>query len=99
MPVIAKADCLTKKEIAALKIRILDEIAENGIKIYSLPDCDSDEDEEYKVNTLNTSVVNGPKSTPTFWNRVVLRAYHSFKGALLLKHRKSVVHISLFQRN
>ena len=51
MPVIAKADCLTKKEIAALKIRILDEIAENGIKIYSLPDCDSDEDEEYKVNS------------------------------------------------
>ena len=51
VPVIAKADCLTKKEIAALKIRILDEIAENGIKIYSLPDCDSDEDEEYKVDS------------------------------------------------
>lgn len=24
------------------------EIKENGIKIYPLPDCDSDEDEEYK---------------------------------------------------
>ena len=58
MPVIAKADCLTVKEIAALKLRILDEIAENGIKIYSLPDCDSDEDEEYKVNN-NCGIVAG----------------------------------------
>lgn len=48
VPVIAKADCLTKKEIQRLKTRILQEIEENGIKIYPLPDCDSDEDEEYK---------------------------------------------------
>ena len=49
VPVIAKADCLTMKEINTLKKRILQEINENGIKIYSLPECDSDEDEEYKV--------------------------------------------------
>lgn len=48
VPVIAKADCLTKKEIQRLKCRILQEIEDNGIKIYPLPDCDSDEDEEYK---------------------------------------------------
>lgn len=48
VPVIAKADCLTKREIQRLKSRILKEIEENGIKIYSLPECDSDEDEEYK---------------------------------------------------
>lgn len=48
VPVIAKADCLTKKEVLKLKFRILQEIEENGIKIYPLPDCDSDEDEEYK---------------------------------------------------
>lgn len=48
VPVIAKADVLTKKEIQRLKTRILDEIKENGIKIYPLPDCDSDEDEDYK---------------------------------------------------
>lgn len=48
VPVIAKADCLTKKEVLKLKCRILQEIEENGIKIYPLPDCDSDEDEEYK---------------------------------------------------
>lgn len=49
VPVIAKSDCLTMKEIARLKQRVLEEIAENGIKIYNLPDCDSDEDEEYKL--------------------------------------------------
>jgi septin 2 len=48
VPVIAKADVLTKKEVNRLKTRILDEIKQNGIKIYSLPDCDSDEDEDYK---------------------------------------------------
>lgn len=48
VPVIAKADVLTKKEVSRLKLRILEEIKENGIKIYPLPDCDSDEDEDYK---------------------------------------------------
>lgn len=48
VPVIAKADCLTKNEILRLKGRILSEIESNGIKIYPLPDCDSDEDEDYK---------------------------------------------------
>ncbi|XP_025206985.1 septin-1 isoform X1 [Melanaphis sacchari] len=48
VPVIAKSDVLTKKEIQKLKKRILEEINANGIKIYPLPDCDSDEDEDYK---------------------------------------------------
>ncbi|XP_066251971.1 septin-1 [Euwallacea similis] len=48
VPVIAKADVLTKKEMQKLKSKVLYEIAENGIKIFSLPECDSDEDEEYK---------------------------------------------------
>lgn len=48
VPVIAKADCLTKKEVERLKARVLKEIENNGIKIYPLPDCDSDEDEDYK---------------------------------------------------
>ncbi|CAB0041737.1 unnamed protein product [Trichogramma brassicae] len=49
VPVIAKADVLTKKEMLRLKKRVMEEIEENGIKTYALPDCDSDEDEEYKV--------------------------------------------------
>ncbi|CAG9853745.1 unnamed protein product [Phyllotreta striolata] len=48
VPVIAKADVLTKKEMQKLKKTVLEEIAKNGIRIYSLPECDSDEDEEYK---------------------------------------------------
>lgn len=48
VPVIAKADALTKKEVLRLKKKIMQEIAENSIRTYSLPDCDSDEDEDYK---------------------------------------------------
>uniref|UniRef100_A0A8C8CIY7 Septin n=1 Tax=Oncorhynchus tshawytscha TaxID=74940 RepID=A0A8C8CIY7_ONCTS len=51
VPVIAKADTLTLKERDHLKRRILDEIAEHGIRIYQLPDADSDEDEEFKEQT------------------------------------------------
>ncbi|XP_064613485.1 septin-2B-like isoform X2 [Liolophura sinensis] len=48
VPVIAKADTLTKREVQNLKQRIMDQIEEKGISIYPLPDCDSDEDDEYK---------------------------------------------------
>ncbi|NXF95787.1 SEPT2 protein, partial [Eubucco bourcierii] len=51
VPVIAKADTLTLKERERLKRRILDEISEHGIRIYQLPDADSDEDEEFKEQT------------------------------------------------
>ncbi|BFZ04410.1 hypothetical protein BsWGS_07449 [Bradybaena similaris] len=48
VPVVAKADTLTQLEVTALKRRILDQIDEVGVRIYPLPDCDSDEDEDYK---------------------------------------------------
>ncbi|XP_045618117.1 septin-1 isoform X2 [Procambarus clarkii] len=48
VPVLAKADTLTKQEVAKLKRKVLDEIEENGIHIYPLPDCDTDEEEDYK---------------------------------------------------
>ncbi|PKU33908.1 septin-2 [Limosa lapponica baueri] len=51
VPVIAKADTLTLKERERLKRRVLDEISEHGIRIYQLPDADSDEDEEFKEQT------------------------------------------------
>lgn len=39
--------------------KILDEIAEHGIKIYQLPDADSDEDEEFKEQTRILKVREG----------------------------------------
>merc|ERR1719447_933377 len=51
VPVIAKADTLTRKEITRLKKRILDEIAKHNIKIYQLPDVEEDEEEDYKEQT------------------------------------------------
>ncbi|XP_023290793.1 septin-2 [Orussus abietinus] len=48
VPVIAKADTLTTSEVKKLKERILTDIEEHEIQIYQFPDCDSDEDEEFK---------------------------------------------------
>ncbi|XP_071790182.1 septin-5-like isoform X2 [Asterias amurensis] len=48
VPVLAKADCLTPTEVRTLKDRVLREIREQDINIYNFPDCDSDEDEDFK---------------------------------------------------
>nr|XP_012997734.1 septin-1 isoform X2 [Cavia porcellus] len=48
IPVIGKADALMPKETQALKQKIRDQLKEEGINIYQFPECDSDEDEEFK---------------------------------------------------
>ncbi|CAL1532258.1 unnamed protein product [Lymnaea stagnalis] len=48
VPLIAKADILTKAELKTMKDRIIQEIEDNHIRIYEFPDCDSDEDEDFK---------------------------------------------------
>ncbi|XP_042561523.1 septin 4a isoform X2 [Clupea harengus] len=48
VPVLAKADSLTPAEIRRKKIKIREEIERFGIHIYQFPDCDSDEDEDFK---------------------------------------------------
>lgn len=48
VPIIAKADTLTPTEVRNLKDKILREVDEHQVKIYQLPECDSDEDEEFK---------------------------------------------------
>lgn len=57
VPVIAKADVLTKKEVLRLKKKIMEEIEANGIKIYPLPDCDSDEDDDYKEQVCDNLIM------------------------------------------
>ncbi|KAA0203277.1 hypothetical protein HAZT_HAZT001222 [Hyalella azteca] len=49
VPVIAKADTLTKIEVAKLKKKVMDEIQQHGIHVYPLPECDTDEEEDYKL--------------------------------------------------
>lgn len=48
VPVIAKADTLTKSELGRLKHTVLDQVETFGIQLYPLPDCDDDEDADYK---------------------------------------------------
>lgn len=51
VPVIGKADTLTKKELQQIKKKVLEEVHKNSIKIYDFPDCDEDEDEEFRTLT------------------------------------------------
>ncbi|XP_072445565.1 septin-5-like isoform X3 [Chiloscyllium punctatum] len=48
VPLLAKADTLTPAEVSKMKPKIREEIKFYGIKIYQFPECDSDEDEEFK---------------------------------------------------
>uniref|UniRef100_A0A673XF69 Septin 4a n=1 Tax=Salmo trutta TaxID=8032 RepID=A0A673XF69_SALTR len=48
VPVLAKADSLTPTEVRRKKMKIREEMEKFGINIYQFPDCDFDEDEEFK---------------------------------------------------
>ncbi|XP_048468688.1 septin-5-like isoform X3 [Rhincodon typus] len=48
VPLLAKADTLTPAEVSKMKPKIREEIKFYGINIYQFPECDSDEDEEFK---------------------------------------------------
>uniref|UniRef100_A0A8C8FTK7 Septin n=1 Tax=Oncorhynchus tshawytscha TaxID=74940 RepID=A0A8C8FTK7_ONCTS len=48
VPVLAKADSLTPTEVRRKKMKIREEMEKFGINIYQFPDCEFDEDEEFK---------------------------------------------------
>ncbi|XP_048840258.1 septin-5-like isoform X2 [Brienomyrus brachyistius] len=48
VPVLAKADSHTPYEMRKKKFKIREEMEQHGIKIYQLPDCDSDSDEDFR---------------------------------------------------
>uniref|UniRef100_A0A8D3BCK9 Septin 4a n=1 Tax=Scophthalmus maximus TaxID=52904 RepID=A0A8D3BCK9_SCOMX len=50
VPVLAKADGLTQAEVCRKKMKIREEIKRFGINIYQFPECDSDEDEDFKTH-------------------------------------------------
>jgi len=81
VPVIAKADTLTKDELARLKANVNREIEENDIEIYQFPDCDSDEDEEFQAqdrtlkNSVPFAVVSGTHTLEINGKRVRGRQY------------------------
>ncbi|KAM3869171.1 septin-5-like [Diretmus argenteus] len=58
VPVLAKADSLTPEEVCRKKTKIREEIKHFAINIYQFPDCDSDEDEDFKQQdqTLKDSI-------------------------------------------
>ena len=47
---------LSVTKCISLFLQILDEIEEQGIKTYELPDCESDEDEDYVEQTKQLKV-------------------------------------------
>ncbi|CAM4678636.1 unnamed protein product [Lepidochelys kempii] len=49
VPVIGRADVLTPREVGIMKEKIRQQLEENAISIYQFPDCDSDEDEDFKA--------------------------------------------------
>eukprot|EP00080_Pristionchus_pacificus_P006361 PDM66381.1 unc-59 [Pristionchus pacificus] len=51
IPVIAKADCLTKDELVRFKAQIQKDIDANGIKVYKFPESE-DEDEKKQLEPL-----------------------------------------------
>ncbi|XP_068441912.1 septin 4b isoform X3 [Clinocottus analis] len=59
VPILAKADTLTPTEVKKKKIKIREEIEQYGIKIYQFPDCDSDEDEDFKQQDHQLKVKAG----------------------------------------
>ncbi|CAF3136839.1 unnamed protein product [Rotaria sp. Silwood2] len=52
IPIMAKADALTSDELIQMKQIIIEQIHNNNIEIYQIPDCDSDEDEELKEKNI-----------------------------------------------
>ncbi|XP_065819272.1 septin-5-like [Labrus bergylta] len=48
VPILAKADSLTQEEVFRKKMQIRGEVKQFGINIYQFPECDSDEDEDFK---------------------------------------------------
>ncbi|XP_053561231.1 septin-4-like, partial [Bombina bombina] len=52
VPILGKADSLTPRELQQKKQRIREELDHFGIRIYQFPECDSDQDEDFKQQDM-----------------------------------------------
>lgn len=59
IPVIAKADTVSKSELDKLKIKIMSELVSNGVQIYQFPT------EDEAVAEINSSMNVSPRNTQT----------------------------------
>lgn len=59
IPVIAKADTVSKSELDKLKIKIMSELVSNGVQIYQFPT------EDEAVAEINSSMNVSPTNTHT----------------------------------
>ncbi|XP_042559785.1 septin-1-like [Clupea harengus] len=81
VPVIGKADCLTKAELLRKKERIRKEIEFHKIKIFQFSDCDSDDDiewtrQDYEMkNSIPFAVVGSNMQLRVDGRTVRVRAY------------------------
>lgn len=56
VPVIAKADTLTREELERFKKQIIKEIEENSIKLYKFPECEDEDEDRQKYAPLRARV-------------------------------------------
>jgi septin 6/8/11 len=72
IPVIAKADTITKEELQPLRNRIMNEIRDNGIKIYCLPTDDPEVKEfNMQLNGIQPLAVVGSQDFVRIGNKKV----------------------------
>ena len=57
IPVIAKADTLTSDELRLFKKAIMQDVANEKIKLYECPDCDDDDDNRLACPSLVLGLV------------------------------------------
>lgn len=61
IPIIAKADTISKSELHKFKIKIMGELVSNGVQIYQFP---TDDEAVAEINAvMNVSVGQGPQGS------------------------------------
>lgn len=80
IPVIAKADTISKSELHKFKIKIMSELVSNGVQIYQFP---TDDETVSKINTaMNVSIHNSELSSGLYMSCLLLKHFGLFTFGL-----------------